>query len=288
MSETTVTVIIPTTCDVRREASIFRALNSVQMQVGPTIDLVIVVNGANVDEGLYLRLCKTGARILRLAEGNVSKARFAGVQSINGEFFSFLDDDDEFLDDAMAYRLSLFSEGIDCVVTNGWEHDAQDQRLVRPEVARLANRDPAHAFLVQNWFASPGSMFRRATVQASVFDISHRFFEWTWLFFSLVAAGKTFKYDDAVTYRVWKDTPMSASRTMEYREASVGFLADLLKLPLEASVLSELRRKYQTALNSCSLMRLEERDRHGAWIAHVNCLKAGGWRYLPFTRKLLF
>ena len=284
----TVSVIIPTTCDLRRENVIHRAIGSVLEQEPTDFELTLVVNGLRVDESLLNRLSVSPIKIIRLAEGNVSKARYAGLMAARGEFFCFLDDDDEFLPGALAHRLTLFDEGGDCVVTNRWERTHKDSRLVPAEVANMAAHSPAQAFLRHNWFASPGSMFRRDSLDTKLFDISHRFFEWTLLFFRLISAGKRIRYDDTLTYRKWEDNPLSASRTIEYKMANADFLGELLGLKLEAEVLTGLRRKHQTALNVKSQLHLEHRQRLNAWRSHVACITAGGWRYLPFTRKLLF
>lgn len=282
----TISVIIPTTCDAKREKLLRRAISSTLGREGVSVQLVVVVNGSRVDEGV-LQSLPGFASIIRLDEGNVSKARFEGLKASTGDYFCFLDDDDEFLPGALAHRLSLFSDPyVDCVVTNGYVND--DTRLVPELVAKLANKDPAAAFLLQNWFASPGSMFKRGAVGYELFDMEHRYFEWTLLFFKMIAARHQIKYDDTPTYRVWQNSPESASGSHEHRIAFAGVLGEILKLPLDDKLLPELRRKHQNALNFKSQMHLERRQRLEAWRSHLSCLSAGGWRYLPFTRKLLF
>lgn len=287
MTEPMVGVIIPTTCDIRRAAQIHRAIESVLSQQGVAVELLLVVNGAHVDEALYRRLLQSRAAVIRLPEGNVSQARYAGVLATKAPFFSFLDDDDEFLPGALATRLAAFEPAVDCVVTNGLERGESDRPLVMPEMAVQIRQDPVQAFMQHNWFASAGSMFRRATAEPELFDIEHRYFEWTWLFFLLVAAGKRVRYVDEMTYRVWKDSPVSASASAEYAMANADLLAALVRLPLPPAALAELQRKHQAALNRRSQLHLEQRQRLHAWRAHLACLRAGGWRYLPFTRKLL-
>jgi glycosyltransferase involved in cell wall biosynthesis len=287
MTEPMVGVIIPTTCDVRRAPQIHRAIRSVLSQQGVAVELLLVVNGTRVDEALYRQLLQSKAKVIRLPEGNVSQARYAGVLATHAPFFSFLDDDDEFLPGALACRLASFEPDVDCVVTNGLERDESDRPLVPATVAQQIPQDPVQAFMQHNWFASAGSMFRRATVEPALFDIDHRYFEWTWLFYLMVAAGKRWHYVDAMTYRVWKDSPVSASASVDYAMANADLLAGLVRLPLPPEVLVRLQRKHQAALNRRSQLHLEQRQRLHAWRAHLACLRAGGWRYLPFTRKLL-
>lgn len=288
MNTPTISVIIPTTCDARREDQLCRALQSVRTQ-GDNVELIVVVNGSRVSEYMYRGLCEQPVNnVIRLEEGNVSKARYAGLKASTGDYFCFLDDDDEFLPGALAHRLSLFEDGVDCVVTNGWVRSTDDKRLVSPEVAATVNDEPLNSFLVQNWFASAGSMFRKDAIDRTAFNIDHRYFEWTILFFKLHSQGVRFKYDDTVTYRVWQNTPDSASKSEAYQIANVNLLGTLLKTPQPENVQAVLRRKFQNALNMDSQMRLARGERFNAWISHLYCLKSGGWRYLPFTRKLIF
>lgn len=284
MNTPTISVIIPTTCDARREDMLLRAVQSVFDQQNVRIELIVVVNGSRVNDEVLNRLMKYQVGMIRLDEGNVSKARYSGLQASTGEYFCFLDDDDEFLPGALAHRLSLFEDGVDCVVTNGLVNDS---RLVSERVARLVNAAPDYSFLIQNWFASPGSMFRRGAVDG-LFDMDHKYFEWTLLFFKLIAAKHKIKYDDTPTYRVWQDSPESASKSAAYRLAEAEVLDEILALPLDPKVLIDLRMKRQNALNAKSRMHLERRQRLEAWKSHLSCLSAGGWRYLPFTRKLIF
>lgn len=287
MTEPMVGVIIPTTCDLRRAAQIERAVDSVLSQQGVTVDLLLVVNGPHVNEALYQRLLQTRAHVIRLPEGHVSQARYAGVLATHAPFFGFLDDDDEYLPGALARRVACFEAGVDCVVTNGLERGASERPLVPSEMGDLVHIDPVRAFMRHNWFACAGSMFRRATVEPALFDIEHRRFDWTLLFFLLVATGKRFRYVDEMTYRVWKDSPAPARDTNADALANADLLAEVVRLPLPPEVLGDLQRQRQRALNRRSQLHLEQRQRLDAWRAHLACLRAGGWRYLPFTRKLL-
>src|SRR6187549_269028 len=94
----TITIIIPTACEARRVSLLHRALDSVVAQEGVDVHPVVVVNGSRVDESLCASIvARPGVTVLRRDEGNVSAARRAGMRLVDGAYFGFLDDDDEFL-----------------------------------------------------------------------------------------------------------------------------------------------------------------------------------------------
>lgn len=281
-----VSVIIPTTCEKAREESIRRALASVYEQAS---EVVVVVNGERSDSSLLKQLrADTRLIVLQLTEGNVSKARLAGLRRSTSPFFCFLDDDDEFLPGALAQRMALFEDRVDVVVTNGYEHrHGSDQPLVPPAIAATANSDPAGSFLSFNWFASPASMFRASTVGQELLDIKLRHFEWTHLFFSLLLAGKSIRYGDCLTYRKFEDNPLSVSKSAEYAQAYPSFLRSLSTMDLDSRTKGLLKAKTVVALNGLSVMELARGRRRAAWKAHAQCIAMGGWRYVPYTRRLL-
>jgi glycosyltransferase involved in cell wall biosynthesis len=283
-----ISVIIPTTCEASRASLIRRSLTSVVSQVGVDLDVIVVVNGNRFDPDLLAELqANKTLRIRQRAEGNVSLARIDGLASSTGSFFCFLDDDDEYLPGALRKRVGLFVDGDDVVVTNGYRHDGQDTPLVPAEIAREANTDPAGSFLRCNWFASPAAIFRAATVERSLFDITLRYFEWTYLFFALLGAGKIIRYHDRLTYRKYEDNPQSVSKSVDYARAYPAFLRGLMGLDLDARIKRLLRAKYVVALNGLSVMELNSGRLGMAWAAHARCLSSGGWKYLPYTHHLL-
>ncbi|HEV2612553.1 MAG TPA: glycosyltransferase [Noviherbaspirillum sp.] len=286
----TVSVIIPTTCELKRASYIERAIQSVLSQTGVDIELIVVVNGNRYDDGIFTTLQSDHRiKVIKRAEGNVSKARYFGLAAARGAFYCFLDDDDEFLPGAMKTRADFLVKhpDADVVVTNGYINTPDDAPLVR-ESAEQINKDPALAFLRSNWFASPASMFRASTVDLSLLDIEYKFFEWTYLFFLLLSNGKSIKFDPSMTYRVTVDNPLSASKSKEYLLSHATFLGSLQSLNLNSHVKRALIPKYQAALNGAANLHLKDGMMKAAWAAHLKCLMSGGWRYLPYTRRLIF
>jgi glycosyltransferase involved in cell wall biosynthesis len=285
----TVTVIIPTVCDAGRAGQLQRAIASVLVQQGEMdVELILVVNGNRFDPALVSELKANPAlKVVQIERGNVSVARHQGLLSASGQYFCFLDDDDELLPGGLAKRVALMQDGVDVVVTNGFWREGQDAIQVPEAVAARINAHVASSFLHHNWFASPASMFRAQTVEARIFDITLKYFEWTHLFFSLLSARKKIHYDNCLTYRKHDDTPMSVSKSAEYEAAYPAFIHTLMQFDLDAECRQLLRNKYVVALNSLAQMELARRNRLRAWAAHLKCLFNGGWKYLPYTRRLL-
>lgn len=279
-------VIVPTTCAPERAVLLERAIASVDRE---RTELVVVANGPRVDASLLARVRDLGATTHRLDAGNVSRARYEGVARSSAPLFCFLDDDDEFLPGGLAARAARFDPTLACVVTNGYLREGSvETPLVPPRSAAAINQDPVGAFLRHNWFASPASMFQRSVFPLALLDTTLRFFEWTQIFFRMVEGGLRIRYLDAFTYRKYEDHPYSVSKSAEYASAYSAFIRDeLLPMRLPHTVRRQLKQRYATALNSLSLQELAAGHRAAAWRAHVGCLLAGGWRYLPYTRRLL-
>ena len=285
----TITIIIPTACEARRASLLHRALDSVVAQDGVDVHPVVVVNGHRVDEALCASLvARAGVTVLRRDEGNVSAARRAGMRLVDGAYFGFLDDDDEFLPGALAARAEhLDRDGaIDVVFTNGRLRTADGEEAMAPPGQALDVR-PVETFLQANWFASCGCLFRAARVDASYFETRHVYFEWSDLFFRLVAANRRFAYVDAETFRKHEDHPLSMSRSDNSRLAYPAFLAELVERPLPRALHATLQKRLQRALNNASLLCLTRGNLRGAAGYHAWCLMNGGWRYAPYTRKIV-
>jgi hypothetical protein len=121
-----------------------------------------------------------------------------------------------------------------------------------------------------------------------LFDFQYKYFEWTYLFFLLLSERKRIYFRDALTYRKYEDNPLSISKSVEYGSAYPGFLLKLMALKLEPDVKRGIKAKYLNALNTQANLELSQGRKWRAWQAHLKCLSSGGWRYLAFTRHLLF
>jgi glycosyltransferase involved in cell wall biosynthesis len=287
-----VSVIIPTTCRTLRAHLLQRAIESVVTQSLTTVEAILVINGNQSDNQIVSQLeGDVRLRVIKLNVGNVSYARYAGLCAATGDFFCFLDDDDELLPDSLITRVSLFRQnrGADVVVTNGYTHSAgRDHPLVPSGFESEIRSNIGLSILNHNWFASAAPLFDMKSVDRALFNLSFKYYEWTYLFFLLLTSGYTFVYDDALTYRINEASPMSASKSYDYILAYPSFLLDLKKLPLCQDIRQRVKQKYATALNSQSILESESGLQTRAWVSHIKCLLSGGWKYIPYTRTLLY
>jgi glycosyltransferase involved in cell wall biosynthesis len=282
-----VSVVIPTTCEHARSALLMRAIDSVLSQTGVEVELVVVVNGNLLDRLIFESLRSMPGLIVQYKlEPGAQLACRHGLSQATGEFVSFLDDDDELLSGALALRARALTEdsSLDFVVTNGFRGPGTNPVLVQTQGIR---QNPLTALLDQNWMASCGGMFRRSTCGDEYFAGLPRYTEWTVLAYRLMLAGKQMSFIDVPTYRI-NDTPDSASKSPEFRRASIEVLEQLLALPLPTPVRARLRGRMSVARHEVSVMDLENGNLHAAWRHHLLSLTApAGWRYLPYTRHLL-
>jgi glycosyltransferase involved in cell wall biosynthesis len=281
-----ISVIIPTTCEARRADTLRRAIDSVLSQRGVEVELIVVVNGQSFDPALLDAMRSNPAlRAVYIETPSPSVACRHGRSLATGEFFAFLDDDDEYLPGALAARLAPAASdaAIDIVVSNGYCG-------VDLHITRTANieADPLGAMLEQNWLASCGALFRHRSCGDEFFADLPKYMEWTLLAYRLLAAGKRMKFVDTPTYRI-NDTPQSASKSREYRQAAATVIERVLSLPLPLHIRRRLRPRLLAARHDLSVMNLEEGRRGAAWALHLQSLAGfSGLRYLSYTRRLFF
>jgi glycosyltransferase involved in cell wall biosynthesis len=265
-----------------------RAIASVRDQLPTGGSIVVVANGSRCDSDVVNALASIPAvRVLRVSEANVAAAQRWGRNSVMTEFFSFLDDDDEYLPGAIALRLAELRDdpSQDVVVTNGMKHDGHgDTPTVRDPAA--AARDPLRALLRENWLASCAATFRSSTVGMDFFPGITRHFEWTLLAYRL-ALTKRIRFVDVPTYRL-HTTEASASKSTAFVAAMPEILSAVLALRLPRDVRDGVAAKLAYAEHSLAAHHLELGHRKDAWRHHLRSLRARrGMRFLGFTRRLL-
>lgn len=284
-----VSVIIPTLCSIERAGSLFRAIDSVAGQAGVRVEIIVVANGPRIDPATFARLeADPRIRLVRREEGSGPAANRHGRGLATGEYFAFLDDDDEYLPGALATRVAALAAdpGLDLVVTNG-RRSGGDPAWHSLTAAGIV-ADPLGTFVQENWLASCAGLFRSATISVDDFvPVPPLCAEWTLLAFRLVLAGRRIGALDAATYLI-NDTPGSASKSMAYYLGVLHVLDRLLALPVPR-LYPELRRKRANTLHALAERCLLDGRRLAAWAWHLRCLAGGGAgvRYLSFTRRLL-
>ncbi len=281
-----IAVIIPTTCEPARCASLVRAIDSVLSQDGVDVEPIIVVNGNRYDEAFFVEL--RGRRELRVCyqeESNLPAALRFGRTFVTQDFFCFLDDDDEYYPGALRTRLApmVSNVDVDVVATNGDMSDG-----LRVYNVDAVNQDSLAAVIKENWLASCGGLFRTSAITLDYFDGVTKYFEWTLIAFRIAFAGHKIQFLDVPTFRI-HDTPHSLSKSTEYQHSLVSFIEFLLDFDNPPRIRRALRRKLSAAFHFLSNQHLSSGHRRHAWQYHLRCLaQPGGWRYLSYTRHLLF
>jgi len=288
MIDPEVTVIIPTVGDDRRGQTIWRAIESAGPRSGASTRIVVVINGKRYSETLVGRLRATaGIECAYVEAGSLPLAIRHGRSLVGSEFFAFLDDDDEFLENGLRTRVDVLRGDPDAafVVTNGWVSsgggDEPQIRLTAQEI----EADPLGSLLLENWVATSASgLYRTSAVSTEDFEAMPAYLEWTYVGFRL--AGRPFRFLDRPTYRRY-DLPGSVSKSQAYRVGMVQALQSILRLPLPSWVRAGLRRKLGALHHTLSTAFLEERSLTQAWRHHCLSLAyPGRWRYALYTRAL--
>jgi glycosyltransferase involved in cell wall biosynthesis len=285
-----VTVIIPTIGDDSRAETIWRAIDSAGARSGAATRVLVVVNGTRYSEALVTKLrASSQAECVFVERAGMPLALYTGRQNVGSEFFAFLDDDDEILEDGLRTRLEVLRANPNAafVVSSGWLSTPENEQ---PQVALNANAieaDPLGCLLVENWMATSASgLYRTNAVTAADFEHMPSYLEWTYLGFRL-ASKLEFRFIDTPTYRRY-DRPGTVSKSPAYRAGMVAAIKSIMELNLPEHVYGGLRRKLGAAHHQCSILELSTGSRLAAWRHHLRSLVLpGGLGYLSFTRHLL-
>jgi glycosyltransferase involved in cell wall biosynthesis len=282
------TIIIPSTCETQRASTLWRALRSLLAQRIPP-RILIVANGSHIDRTLTDAVAREPCvSVTFRQEGNLPAAIRHGRSLVTTPFFGFLDDDDEYLPDALDTRLELLraDPSIDAVATNGCTNiDGVDR--VRHEHPEAAAADPLRALIQANWLDSCGGLYRTERVPVDFFDGVTQYYEWTVLGYKLAATRKVV-YVNRPTFRVY-DSPGSLSKSRGFRTAAPHVLESILSWPeLPVDVKDALRRKIGRTHHALSIMYLSEGDRRSAVKHHLASLASpGGLDFLLYSRRLI-
>lgn len=115
-----ISVIIPT---YKPKDYIWECLHSLWVQTFPKNDfeIIIVLNGCcdpwknDIERYIEENMCGLNARLIQTDQGGVSNARNIGLDSAQGEFIAFIDDDD-YVSDTYLSSLYQNAQGNDTVV----------------------------------------------------------------------------------------------------------------------------------------------------------------------------
>lgn len=286
-----VTTIIPTLCEESRADALLRAIESIQKSSCEEVKILIVVNGQRFDCQLLDRLrSRDDLEVIQIAEGSLTKAHLVGRKHVCTDYFSFLDDDDEYLPGALDIRRTLLEQdlSLDLVVTNGYLSSEGDERLVYSRMS-IVSTDPLSELFMENWLHNCNHLFRSASVSISYFEDPHPYMEWTWLGFRLAFDGKKVAATNTPTFK-YNDTPGSLSKTQKFVESRVGLYERMLSMPINSEIRSLLRKRLCNAWHDLSVIELKKGNRRKAFSAHLRSLiyDLYGLRYLFYTRHIFF
>ncbi|MDE2437241.1 MAG: glycosyltransferase family 2 protein [Sphingomonadales bacterium] len=284
-----VTTIIPTTASSNRTHSLQRAIESIRASSSTPLAIVVVVNGRQFDNQICRWMENQPDVMLDfLEEPSLTSAILKGRQLVRTRFFSFLDDDDEYLPGSIDKRRAVLEEspGVDLVVVNGFRREGGADRLAFNELP-YAISDPLTNVFKAIWLCSCNALYRTASVNENYFRELHARAEWTWLAFNLALDGKKVSAIDAPGFRI-HDTPGSLSKSQEYQDAYLALYQRMLLKTVPTTVARLIKKRASSAWHDRSVQALNRGDRMAALTSHTrSLLLPGGLRYLSYTRHLL-
>ncbi|MBK8961184.1 MAG: glycosyltransferase [Proteobacteria bacterium] len=283
------TVIICTMAVAERADSLGRAIASVLGQNDTPISVLVVVNGDRYDEKLVADLKRRkDIDVLQIAARSLSDAIAAGRSAVKSPYFGFLDDDDEYLPQAIDLRLAELERHPDAgvLVTNGYRCRENFRETVMSHL-NLVTEDPLTAIFREPWLASCSGLYRAAVAREELFEKVARYAEWTWLGFVLARAGIEVRTLDRPTFCIY-ETPKSESKSDEYLDAQISIFNRMLALAPTGEVRRILKNRIRDTWHHRADVALGRGQLASAWRFHLSSLLAlGGWRYALFTRYLI-
>jgi glycosyltransferase involved in cell wall biosynthesis len=284
-----VTVIIPTRALAPRTELIRGAIRSVLDQDRVRATPLVVVNGSGADPWLIRELREDSRVVLAfLDRANLPAALRWGRERVRTPFFTTLDDDDELLPGGLLARLTALetNRNWDAVVTNGIVRKGEVQAIKNPDTD-LIRRDPVRAMLKHNWLLPGAWLSRTGAMPPEVFDGMPEFLECTYLAYWM-ASNRRIGFLETPTLLRVKDTPASASRSMEYTLGQADALRRLLQLNLPPDVKANIERRISSVCHTAARRCLADGSYADAWSWHLRSLREpGGWRFIRYTARLL-
>ncbi len=300
-----VTIIIPTLGLGERSGLIESAIESVLRQEGVSPVPLVVLNGTRGSPAVERRIRRDARiRLVTLERADLPTALRVGRAAVDTPYFGSLDDDDELLPGALEHRVELLegedsSDGAaavgrgeagdrslpDVVVTNGYRRqDGVDELNVAAD-ARVSE-DPLRSLLEGNWLLPGSWLCRSATVHEELFEGMPRYLECTYLA-ARFATGYRMRWSGRPTVAYRLGSPGAESESRGYVVGQADALRRILELPLPADVERNFRRRIAKAYHGAAEYDRRAGDLGAAWRWHLASLGSpGGWRYLPYTRRL--
>jgi len=284
-----ISVIIPTLAEASRSESLKRAIASIRASTAEAVQIITVVNGSRFDGDLCAWLGQQPDVVFdQIREGSSPLAQKRGRALVNTEYFSFLDDDDEYLPGATDRKLETLctNPATDFVLCNGYWGAMGQENIFYPRMTGILE-DPLAALFRQNWLTSCNALFRTSSIPGSFFNDPHPYAEWTWLAFTLCMANKRFALLDEPGFHQYP-TPGSLSKSRAYNASYIGLYERILDASPPESVAGAIRMRISSAWHVCASDALASGEWLDALCCHIrSLLQPGGLRYLSYSRRLL-
>ena len=282
-----ITVIIPTMAESKRRESLLNAIDSIINQVDVDVMPLVIVNGDRFDEDLNEELKKRAdIRYKYLTKGDSVEAIQYGVKQVDTTFFSFLDDDDIYLEDALSIRMQpMNNDGeVGLSVAGGYKHGLGEEYLL-PFDEKEYSADPLAALLVSPWLSSCSGLYRTSLINLSFFYHDYRYMEWTYLAFAISRTVKV-SFTQKPTFLInFSEDSLSASPLMEVTRARL--MDEISHSGISKTLKKQFLDKKYAAYHMASEIYLSNKEIFNAWKYHLRCLiNIRGLKYIPYTYHL--
>jgi len=285
-----VSVIIPTMASASRRALLQRAVLSVRASSRQPIRIIAVVNGNRFDADVCAWLkAQTDVHFEYIETPSLPAALQRGRELVETEFFSALDDDDEYLPGSTDQKWAVLQAQPQCdlVVGNYYQHCAAVDTL-RYSGLETVPANPLEVLMQFNWLHNGNALFRSNSVGTDYFENYHAYAEWTWMAFRLAMDGKKVAVLDLPVFRCYGETPGSLSKSEAYFQSYIPLFKRMLALSPPPAVVRMIHRKMSAAYHDAAVSAQSGGRRRDAWRNHLRSLRhADGLRYLSYTRYLL-
>lgn len=284
-----VSIVMPTLALAERRSLIRRACDSALEQEDVAVTLIAVVNGPGRDEEVVEDLrSRDPVRVEVLEEPDLPASHLAGRRLVDTPWFGHMDDDDVLLPGALARRVGALRDDPESLVAvdNGIVRTADGDQPVMEDVDAV-RRAPLEALTRGNWLL-PGSWLARSeAVGPELIEGMPRHLECTYLAARFALAGPIrFLERPGVVWH--KHLWPSVSSGRHYKMGQSGALERILELDLPADVRRAFREQLRESRHVAAELHRQEGEVGRAWRSHLRSLVSpGGWRYLPYTWKLL-
>jgi glycosyltransferase involved in cell wall biosynthesis len=192
-------------CTFNRSELIGRAIESVLRQTFSDLEFIIINDGSTDRTGEVVdEYAKLDARIKYMLQANMglAKSRNKGMAEARGKYFSFIDDDDEFLPDHIEKRVAYLKQNPDIDIVWGGliPHGPEEKHYV------MDMERPGEKIHVSDCFVS-GTLFGKRAVFIALGGFREIEYAEDYDFIKRAQERYIVRKVDFLTYMYYTDTP---------------------------------------------------------------------------------